>query len=236
MPCGQNGREDQLCTSRTGPIAPAWIHSAICGVDSVPAAQNMWVAAPVSRAVLDDEPRLVKEVADRLVDDDVLAGLHRREGDRRVEVVGGHDVDGVEVLLLRQHLAEVGVGVAAPAGGRGVVPVDQLAAHLAPAGTGLGALGPAGIGQELADLVPQLEAGPLDVVLALAIGVADRGDPQVRPLQRGHELSEPLGAVSHVGDVDAIARAARAAVPPGRDAPRASRPRWSRCVPGRCGG
>ena len=36
MPCGQKGRVDQLCTSRTGPIAPAWIHSAICGVDSLP--------------------------------------------------------------------------------------------------------------------------------------------------------------------------------------------------------
>ena len=51
MPCGQNGRVDQLCTSRTGPIAPASIHSAICAVDSVPAEQNMCVAAPVSRAV-----------------------------------------------------------------------------------------------------------------------------------------------------------------------------------------
>ena len=51
MPCGQKGRVDQLCTSRTGPIAPAWIHSDSCGVDCCPAAQNMWVAAPVSRAV-----------------------------------------------------------------------------------------------------------------------------------------------------------------------------------------
>src|SRR5579859_5886565 len=27
MPCGQKGRLDQLCTSRTGPMAPAQIHS-----------------------------------------------------------------------------------------------------------------------------------------------------------------------------------------------------------------
>ncbi len=50
MPCGQNGRDDQLCTSRTGPIAPASIHSVICAVDCRPAEQNMCVAAPVSRA------------------------------------------------------------------------------------------------------------------------------------------------------------------------------------------
>ena len=103
----------------------------------------MWVAAPVSRAVWIDEPRLVEDVAERLVDDHVLPGLHGRERDRGVEVVGRHDVDGVEVLLLRQHLAEVGVGVAARAGRRAVVPVHDLAAHLAPAGAGPRPLGPA---------------------------------------------------------------------------------------------
>ena len=51
MPWGQKGRVDQLCTSRTRPMAPAWTHSAICDVACCPAAQNMCVAAPVWRAV-----------------------------------------------------------------------------------------------------------------------------------------------------------------------------------------
>ncbi len=51
MPCGQNGRVDQLCTSRTGPMAPASTHSVSSAVDSSAEAQNMCVAEPVSRAV-----------------------------------------------------------------------------------------------------------------------------------------------------------------------------------------
>ena len=51
MPCGQNGRLDQLITSRTGPMAPAQIHS-----QSSRVASDAWlptatcVATRVSRA------------------------------------------------------------------------------------------------------------------------------------------------------------------------------------------
>ena len=206
MPCGQKGRVDQLWTSRTGPIAPAWIHSAICGAVCWPAAQNMWVAAPVSRAVRTTSLRLAEDGGERLVGDDVLPGPHRRDGDRRVQVVGRHDVDGVEVLLLRQHLPEVGVGGDARAGRGAVVAVDDLAAHLAPARAGPRALRPGGVLQEGPHLVPQLEAGPLDVVLAPPVGVADRGDAEVGPLQGRHELPEALRAAADEAHVDAVAR------------------------------
>ena len=205
MPCGQNGPRR--------PVVHLAHRADRAGLDPLGelrrglqarGAEHVRGRAGLARR-LDDEPRLVEDVAERLVDDDVLPGLHRRERDRGVQVVRRHDVDGVEVLLLRQQLPEVGVGVAAPAGQSAVVPVHDLAADLAPAGAGLRPLGPRGVLQERADLVAQLEAEPLDVVLAPAVGVADRGDAQVRPLERGHELPKPLRAAADIGHVDAVA-------------------------------
>ena len=52
IPCGQKGREDQLWTAWTGPIAPAEIHSEIWGVDWLLEAQKRWVANWVGSGVL----------------------------------------------------------------------------------------------------------------------------------------------------------------------------------------
>ena len=55
------------------------------------------------------EPRLVHGIRERLLDVDVLAELHRGDRHRGVQVVGGGDDDRVDVALLVEHLAEVGV-------------------------------------------------------------------------------------------------------------------------------
>ena len=60
------------------------------------------------------DSHLVENVGDRLVRDDVFPLPHGPDGDHSVEVLGRHDVDGVEVLFLVEHLAEVGIGPAVP--------------------------------------------------------------------------------------------------------------------------
>ncbi len=128
----------------------------------------------------DHEPCLVHHVRERLVGDHVLAGAQARERDRGVEVVGRHAVDRVQVLLLREQLAKVGVGPAARARCGPVVAVHELAADLAPAGAGSRPGGPIRVAQEAADLVAQLEARPLDVVLAAAVRIAHGDDAELR--------------------------------------------------------
>src|SRR5207302_3958828 len=55
------------------------------------------------------ETRLVHGPRERLLAVDVFLCAHRRRGDRRVHVIRRCDDDAVEILLLRQHLAEIGV-------------------------------------------------------------------------------------------------------------------------------
>ena len=67
MPCGQNGRVDQLCTSRTGPIAPLQIHSqSVGGRLLARAAEHVRGGARLAGGP-DHEPRLVHHVGERLV-------------------------------------------------------------------------------------------------------------------------------------------------------------------------
>ena len=54
-------------------------------------------------------PRFVDRPAERLLDVDVLAGIHRVRGDDGVHVIRRGDDDRVEVLLLLEHLAVVAV-------------------------------------------------------------------------------------------------------------------------------
>ena len=51
----------------------------------------------------------VDRPAQGLLDVDVLAGIHGRDRDRRVHVIGGGDDDRVDVLLLLEHLAIVAI-------------------------------------------------------------------------------------------------------------------------------
>ena len=115
MPCGQKGRVDQLCTSRTGPIAPLESHSQSIGVLGLSAMQKSWVATPVCRAVSRAIRSSSKTLEIGLCVIDVLPLPHRPDGDRCVQVLGRHDVDGVDVLFLVEHLAEVGIGPAVAA-------------------------------------------------------------------------------------------------------------------------
>ena len=54
-------------------------------------------------------PRFVNRPAERLLDVDVLAGIHRVRGNDGVHVIRRRDDDRVEVLLLLEHLAVVAV-------------------------------------------------------------------------------------------------------------------------------
>ena len=98
---------------------------------------------------LDDQSSFVQPVGDRLVHQDVLALLHRRDGDGRVKMIGRHDLDGVQVLFFVQQFAEVGVGGArlellrAPL--VGVVGVDDFPAHFPAAGAAVVVFSPVGL-------------------------------------------------------------------------------------------
>ena len=67
------------------------------------------VATLYSLAALASIRGLVDVVRQRLLAIDVLAGPHGRHGDHRMRVVGRGDHHAVDVLLLVEHLAVVGV-------------------------------------------------------------------------------------------------------------------------------
>ena len=197
---------DQLCTSRTGPIAPLESHSQSVGVvGKVGHAEELGGHAGLPGRVAGDA-QLVENIGNRLVRDDVFALPHRPDGDHSVQVVGRHDVDGVEALFLVEQLAEVGIGAAGPGLALlGIMPVDQFEAHFAPAKSAAGAGRPVRIAEELADLVVELVGAPLRVVVALAIGIAHGHDLDRRMLQGGHELAQALRAAADEADLDLLA-------------------------------
>jgi hypothetical protein len=85
---------------------------------------------------LQDAPPFDQPVGDRLVHQHVLALLHRGDGDRRMEMIGRHDLDGVQILLGVQQLAEIGIGGTClefvRAAFLGVVRIDHVTPNLAP--------------------------------------------------------------------------------------------------------
>ena len=70
---------------------------------------------------------------------DVLALLHRRHADHAVQMVGRHDLDGIEILFLVQQFAEVGVG--GTAARCAVIRLDDVLADVAAARDGAFAAG-----------------------------------------------------------------------------------------------
>jgi len=56
---------------------------------------------------LDDQPGLMKPVGDRLMHKDVLAPLHGGDRNRRMEMVGRHDLDGVYVFFRLEKLSKI---------------------------------------------------------------------------------------------------------------------------------
>ena len=59
--------------------------------------------------LLGEDACLLDGPAERLLHVDVLAEVHRHRGDRRVHVVRRGDHDGVDILLLLEHLAVVAI-------------------------------------------------------------------------------------------------------------------------------
>ena len=56
-----------------------------------------------------EDARFVNRIGERLLHIDVLSCLHRHVGDDGMGVIGRGDDDRVDVLLLLEHLPEVGV-------------------------------------------------------------------------------------------------------------------------------
>ena len=111
----------------------------------------------------------------RLVHDDVLAALHGGNADDAVEMVGRHDLDGVDVLFLVEQLAEIGISGAsadALAGTLGtIVGVDDVFGAIPAAGDGgVGAGFPVGLVERAANVVSQPGGGPVAVASASLLG------------------------------------------------------------------
>ena len=58
-------------------------------------------------------PGFVNGVGQGFLTENVLTFLHRRDGDGRVQIVGGADHHGIHIFLLFEQLTEVNIGCAA---------------------------------------------------------------------------------------------------------------------------
>ena len=117
MPCGQNGRLDQLCTSRTCPMAPSASHSEMSCVDSLDGlftgsdGGHFHLARHLRHA-----PRIADGVRHGLLTQHVLVPAHGRDRDGCVPMIGRGDVNRVQILFLLQQLAIIAISRAALVG------------------------------------------------------------------------------------------------------------------------
>jgi len=166
---------------------------------------------------LDHLARFVHAIRDGLVHRHMLALLHRGNRNRRVQVIGRHDFHGVQVLLLLQQFAEVGVSGAAFVIVRGalggVISLDDFAADFASSGNPVDPFMPIGLAEELPNVVPQSELVPVHVVVAAAVGVARGDNLNIVVLQHRQQLADALRAHANVSDGQFVARATKL-VPP----------------------
>ena len=58
---------------------------------------------------LDHHPSFLQPIGQRFVDKHMLAQLHRRHGNRCVQMIGRHDFDRVQILFLRQQFAKISI-------------------------------------------------------------------------------------------------------------------------------
>ena len=115
MPCGQydSGRLVHTCTSVTSPIAPDCTHSTALRPSS-----HEWPWLPicvtafgVCRALRASLRASSTDQVQRLLHVDVLVEIERGHRDRRVHVIGRRDDDRIDVLLLFEHQAIVGIAL-----------------------------------------------------------------------------------------------------------------------------
>ncbi len=181
-------------------MAPSAIHSAVW---RWPSLERPVVAHLRRDARLLGDPghgaTLPDVAGQRLLAVDVLAGLHGQDRDVGVEMVRSGDEDGVDLLLLLQHHAEVLVDGALVVGSlRGVVLLD-LCPYRAPAG-----LAPVVVGAQ----VP------------LLAGVGEGDHLAVGFLEERAQVGAPLAAHADDRDVDLVARGHETRTPedvPGED-------------------
>src|SRR5574340_747202 len=97
--------------------------------------------------------------------------VHSRYRNRRVKVIGRHDLHDVDALLLREQLAEIGICPAAlvlpglPLAG--IVGVDYLPSDLSSTRAARSVFSPRGVPEQGPDAVTNRVLSPLHVVAAL---------------------------------------------------------------------
>ena len=123
-------------------------------------------------------------------------------------LVVGRDVDHtLDVGLLLEHLAVVFVGANAP---RTlllpVIGLHDLAGDLAPAADPLVVGAPLGFLEKAANLVAVAELAPVDVVLAVAVGIDDGDELHVGPLHESRvHLALGLQPAAHLRQTNHVA-------------------------------
>ena len=126
-----------------------------------------------------------------------------------MQVVGRHDLDAVEILLLLQKLPEIRVAGDAPEVLRcpllRVVGFDDLLRHV-PTGADAGdSASPIGVFQDLAHAVADPGLVPIDVVRAVLDGITYRRDLYVRSSDQPQHLAGSLSAAPDVRQSELVA-------------------------------
>jgi len=180
---------------------------------------------------LDHPPRLQQAVGQRFMHHDVLALFHRRNRHRRMQVVGGHHLDGIHIPLLRQQLAKIGVGCAAPElllrPLAGIDGFHHLPGHFAPPGDARLAAPPIRLAQHLGDRRAMTVPGPVQVVVPVLDRITHGNDLNLGQGEQAWQFPQPLRAATDQGQGNFFA---------GRHKPRASQhpPRHNRKRRRRC--
>ncbi len=147
---------------------------------------------------LQRSPHLVEDARHRLVRDCGLALAQRRDVDAAVLVIGRDVDDALDIAFLLEHLAIVLVG--ADASGAvllAVVGLHDLPGDFPAAADTLVARAPLRLLEESTDLIAVAPLAPVDVVLAVAIGIDDGHELNVVALgDAGIDLPLRLGAAT----------------------------------------
>ena len=166
---------------------------------------------------LDDYPGLVDAVGQGLVHEDVLAFLHRGHGDGRVEMIGCHDFDRVQVFFLFEQLAKIGISGAALKLFRALLlcvnGLDEFLGNVASSRDARRAAPPFRLAHRAGDRRAHLVPGPVHIFVAVLDRIASRDDLDLRHRKHGDHLAQSLRAAADVGHSDFLA---------GRDKPRSS--------------
>src|ERR1041385_6615839 len=141
---------------------------------------------------------------------DMLSPFHSRHADHAMKMIRSHDLDCVQIFLLVQQFAKIGVGRAAleRVGGPllGVIGFNNILCHIAAARNDTVARGPVGITERAANGIEEAFFVPVTIPFRSLIGIANCNNLDLwRGEQRRH-LSQALGADANIRQCDLVAR------------------------------